>query len=111
MKKKLKKLGKILHPSVMAPNIVIAKINEFVEPGTIIYDEGFEKIGTIVEVFGPVSSPYARIKVNMPPDEREKLRDKPVLIIVGDKTKVRWRKMPGYKRMKRNLNRGKRRSK
>jgi len=57
----LTKLGKGLHKSEVTGNIIV-KIKEPVQPGSIVVDEKLRKIGTVIEVFGPVASPYASIK-------------------------------------------------
>ncbi len=57
----LTKFGKALHFSQVTGNI-IAKVKEPTEPGSIVVDEKLRKIGTVIEVFGPVASPYAAIK-------------------------------------------------
>ncbi len=99
MRRKLRKVGKILHVSKMAPNILIAKVSEYLHPGLVIYNDKLEQIGVVIETFGPVASPFARIKMSN--TKAEIKSDTPIFIITGEKTKVFWRKMPGYKRRKR----------
>jgi len=100
VRKRLKRVGEILHPSPIAPNIIIAKVTEYLEPGTIVYDENLEKIGVIIEIFGSVNAPYARIKVEDGKNDRKKFMNKQLFIITGEKARVSWRKMPGYRSSK-----------
>jgi len=92
--RKVIKIGKVLHKSPIAKNIIIGRINTFVEEGTIVYDKEAKKIGAILEIFGPVNKPYARIKV----DDIKISPDEPIFIIEGDKKAIKWRKMPKNKR-------------
>jgi len=102
---RLKKIGEILHKSNLADNLLIIKLYEFVRPGTIIYDDTMREIGKVIEVFGPVRSPYARVLINNEEkkyieellDEKEAHRPKQKLfcyIVTGEEERVRWRKMP-----------------
>ena len=89
----LKKIGKILHRSPLTQNILIARLNEPVRIGTMIYDATMREIGPIIELFGPVDKPYARIKIkdNV---EASSILGKDCYMIVGDEVPVRWKKMP-----------------
>ena len=95
MSKKIIKIGKILHKSPIAPNILIAKVNSFVEEGTEIFNENTEKIGVAIETFGPTDSPYLRIKIM---DNSQANLQGDIFIIEGEKKKVHWRKKPKKKR-------------
>ena len=57
----MKKLGRCSHISTATGNI-IAKA--FFEPkvGLKVFDGNLRKIGTVFDVFGPLSSPYVSIK-------------------------------------------------
>ncbi|MGQ4890915.1 MAG: Gar1/Naf1 family protein [Candidatus Njordarchaeia archaeon] len=86
------KVGKILHHSPMAPNIVIAKVNSFLNEGTIVYDEKANRIGVILETFGPVISPYARIKLD---DADSKVQEgSDIFAIEKELQPVNWKKKP-----------------
>jgi len=96
--RKLKKVGTALHISPIAPNILIAKTYEYLDPGVVIYNSDLKVIGVVIETFGPVKSPYARIKldnVKQPVTSGEKL-----FILLGERKRVTWRKMPRRKRRK-----------
>ena len=97
-RKKIKKIGVALHLSPIAPNVLIAKVNDYLDPGLIVYNDDLEPIGTIIEIFGPTNAPYARIKVEKKDFHLDE--HSPLFIIMGEKKKVIWRKMPGYKRIK-----------
>ncbi len=105
----LKRVGEILHKSNLADNLLIIRLYKFVRPGTVIYDAMMREIGKVIEVFGPVRSPYARVIIN----EKEKkyveelLRERAEFqkkeqprnrffcyIIQYEEERVRWRKMP-----------------
>lgn len=98
-RRKLKKAGEALHISPIAPNILIAKVNSYLEPGSIIYNSNLERVGVVIETFGPVKSPYARIKLDKEPSHFHAHTS--LFTIVGDRKKIIWRKMPGYKKRKR----------
>ena len=100
MKRKLKKIGKILHYSPIAPNILIIKTREYLSPGTVVFDSNLREIGVVIETFGPVESPYARVKVNSNDNQTKYTPNDDVFVITGEKARVKWRKMPrnGIKR-------------
>ena len=85
-------MGTILHHSPIAPNIVIAKIHSFLEEGTIVYDESANKIGVILETFGSVISPYARIKLDKADSKIQENSE--IFIMEREKKPVSWRKKP-----------------
>jgi len=88
---RVRKVGRILHRSPIAPNIWIAKVNDYIEEGTIIYDQSGEKIGVAIETFGPTNSPYLRIKTEKS-DRNIKLEEGDIFIIENMKEKIEWRK-------------------
>ncbi len=56
----MKKIGKILFAK---ENRVIVKLNKPVELGLKVYLKN-KVIGKVVDIFGPVDTPYAEIKLN-----------------------------------------------
>ncbi|MCR8453776.1 MAG: hypothetical protein NDP13_02150 [Crenarchaeota archaeon] len=105
----LKKVGEILHISNLTDNILIIKLDEFVKPGTVIYNGFMRELGVVIECFGPTKSPYARVKINSKEkdyilellDRRAKEQTSKDLrqqllcyVIAGEEEKVQWRKMP-----------------
>lgn len=60
-REKLKRLGKILH--ISKSRSLIAKL-EAPPPklGSKVFDSRLKEVGTVTDVFGPVSSPYLSIK-------------------------------------------------
>lgn len=42
---------------------LIIKLSQEVRPGAFIFDDGGRKLGKIVELIGPVKSPYASVAV------------------------------------------------
>jgi RNA-binding protein len=55
----LLQVGTILHQAKSGRLIV--KLSREVRPGIFVFDDGRRKIGRIVELIGPVRSPYASI--------------------------------------------------
>ena len=57
----LRRLGKVLHLSPSGN--VIVKVENIPKIGDNVVDEKIKHIGDVGDVFGPVSSPYASVKV------------------------------------------------
>lgn len=55
-------IGQIVH--VAMSGRLIVKLDKEIKPGQIIIDDKGNKIGKIIELIGPVSSPYASIELN-----------------------------------------------
>jgi len=91
----LRKIGKILHISNLARNILVIKLYERTRVGVVIYDKEMRELGKIIEVFGPVKAPYARVllKEGVGVSINE-LRGTTCYIIEGEEERVKWRKMP-----------------
>lgn len=90
----LKKVGKFLHLSNLTNNILIIRLNEPLRIGTVIYDKKMREIGPIIELFGPVEKPYARIKIKGNINLIENILGQDCFVIVGDERPIKWRKMP-----------------
>ncbi len=57
----LKKIGQILH---IGPNErAIGKVKVVPNLGATVYDHRKKPLGTVVDIFGPVKSPYVEIEV------------------------------------------------
>jgi RNA-binding protein len=54
-------VGTILHQAKSGRLIV--RLSKEVRPGAFLLDEGGKKLGKIVELIGPVRSPYASVAV------------------------------------------------
>ena len=54
-------VGILLHQAKSGRLIV--RLSREVRPGAFVFDEGGKKLGKIVELIGPVSSPYALVAV------------------------------------------------
>lgn len=67
----MRRLGQVLHVS-RSGNIIL-RIKNVPKIGTTVVDENLKSIGKVVDVFGPVSSPYASVKPAV--GEIEKLTD------------------------------------
>ena len=42
---------------------LIVRLSREVRPGMFLYDEGNRKLGKVIELIGPVKSPYASVAV------------------------------------------------
>lgn len=58
----MKEIGVILHQAKSGRLIV--SLSRPVKPGSVILDEKGRKLGTVVELIGPVKSPYASVAVS-----------------------------------------------
>lgn len=95
MTRPLRKVGKILHRSNLARNILIVKLRERVPLGVVIFDDSLEEVGKVIEIFGPVRSPYARVLVEDKMLERvDQMKGIDCFVVEGEEEKVKWRKMP-----------------
>lgn len=56
----LDKVGYVLR--VSRSKKVIVKLEKEVKEGRMLYDERGRKVGKVVEVFGPIRSPYASLQ-------------------------------------------------
>jgi RNA-binding protein len=54
-------VGILLHQAKSGRLIV--KLSQEVRPGVFIFDQGNRKLGKVVELIGPVKSPYASVAV------------------------------------------------
>lgn len=54
-------VGTLLHQAKSGRLIV--KLSQEVRPGVFVFDQGSRKLGRIVELIGPVKSPYASVAV------------------------------------------------
>ena len=54
-------VGTLLHQAKSGRLIV--RLSQEVRPGAFIFDDGGRKLGKIVELIGPVRSPYASVSV------------------------------------------------
>lgn len=57
----MEEIGEILH--VIQGNRAIAKVKIAPKPGSTVFDVRRKPIGQIIDIFGPVKSPYIEIKV------------------------------------------------
>ncbi len=55
----MKKAGRLLH---ITPNGGVGRFEVEPKMGQAIFDRNGKRIGNIIDVFGPVSHPYVRIK-------------------------------------------------
>lgn len=83
----MRRLGKVLHPSPSG-NIIV-KVENVPKIGDRVVDEKLKHFGDVGDVFGPVSSPYAAIKVKH--YKPRKLQDKTVYISATRRSKSRTR--------------------
>ncbi len=101
MSLRIMKVGSILHLSKLSPNILIIKLTDvdYLKPGIIIFDKEGNKIGVVIETFGPVNNPHARVKIE-PNIKLNLQKGDPVYIISSEFEEITWRKMPRRKRIR-----------
>jgi RNA-binding protein len=73
----LQRLGQALHLS-SSRNLII-KVEHTPQIGEVVVDEEIRPVGKVLDIFGPVSSPYAAIKPTI--REPEKLLNKTFYVI------------------------------
>lgn len=56
----LHEMGRILH--ISKSNLILAKVKTPSKIGSFVYLKDGQKIGEIIDIFGPISCPYALIK-------------------------------------------------
>jgi RNA-binding protein len=81
----LQRLGRVLH--VSPSRNVIIKIENIPRVGETVVDENLKTIGKIFDIFGPVSSPYASVKLTI--REPEKLADKVLYVLPSERERRR----------------------
>ncbi|NHV45404.1 MAG: hypothetical protein HA493_02030 [Candidatus Verstraetearchaeota archaeon] len=59
-KKQLQKIGKIIN--ISKSNLVTIKAYSLVKPGSRILSKNGNYLGIVVDVFGPIHSPYISVK-------------------------------------------------
>lgn len=77
----MKEIGKVLH--LLCGNRAIAKVKVTPKPGSTIYDIRRKPIGRVVDIFGPVKSPYIEIEVKE--QDQKELINSPIYVSPKDK--------------------------
>ena len=54
-------VGTLLHQAKSGRLII--KLSQEVRPGAFVFDQGSRRLGRVVELIGPVKSPYASVAV------------------------------------------------
>jgi len=92
-------LGEVLH--ILANDRLILRLNESIlQPknqdqviktkdleqliSKSVVDENMKEQGTILEIFGPVKTPYIMVKLNEPPKEDERILEQKFYLRDGD---------------------------
>lgn len=65
---KLKRLGHVLHAS--SSRNLILKVETLPKIGDMVVDENLKTVGSVFDIIGPVSSPYATVKPTTPEPQR-----------------------------------------
>ena len=68
---KLRKLGKVLHVSKRGSLILRTEKTPPVGPDAVVMNKKAEEIGFILDVFGPVKSPYVSVRLKTKSDMDE----------------------------------------
>ncbi|MCK4669169.1 hypothetical protein KAT21_03505 [Candidatus Bathyarchaeota archaeon] len=77
------RLGRVLHVS-QSRNMII-KIEKVPKIGETVVDESLKPVGKILDIFGPVSSPYASVKPRI--KEVSKFTDKMLYVLPSKRRK------------------------
>jgi RNA-binding protein len=72
----LQRLGKVI--SVTPSQSLVVKIDKPLRLGTSVIDENLKVVGRIFDIIGPVSSPYAVVRVSI--KDPEKLSNKQLYV-------------------------------
>jgi len=64
----LQKIGRILH--ISSSKKAVLKAEKLPRIGDNVVDEKMEPLGTVFDIFGPVSSPYISVKTDMGDPDR-----------------------------------------
>jgi len=76
-KKVLHRIGQVLHVSA-SKNMILTTEN-IPKIGDIVTNEKLEHVGSVFDVFGPISSPYVAVKPNL--QNREELVNQVLYVI------------------------------
>ena len=87
------KLGDVLHSSGSSGNLII-KLETETHIGELVYDNKGNRVGAVFDIFGPVKSPFASIKI------QEGAKENPKTLFLGEKTKQRKSKYRSSRRRK-----------
>jgi RNA-binding protein len=71
-------LGKVMHQSKSSNNLIIT-LNSDVKIGQLVIDKDGKVLGKIFDIFGPVKTPYASIKLNQDINLK-KINEKPIFM-------------------------------
>ncbi len=66
---------------------IIVKVENIPKIGATVVDENLKPVGKILDVFGPVSSPYVSVKSKI--QERRKLAEKTLYVLPSRRRKER----------------------
>ncbi|MFQ5758361.1 MAG: H/ACA ribonucleoprotein complex subunit GAR1 [Candidatus Bathyarchaeia archaeon] len=64
----MQRIGRVLH--ISSSRNVVLKAKKLPRIGDKVVDEQMKPVGTVFDVFGPVSSPYVSVKANMGDPDR-----------------------------------------
>lgn len=84
----LQRLGRVLH--VSPSRNIIVKIENVPKLGETVVDENLKTVGTVFDLFGPVSAPYVAVKPSV--KELSKLTDKILYAFPSSRRRERAKK-------------------
>jgi len=84
----LQRLGRVLH--ISSSKNLILKAEKVPKINDKVVDENLKSVGTIFDVFGPVSSPYVAVKPNV--EEPQRFVDRVLYVFPSVKRKRKKRK-------------------
>ena len=81
----LQRLGRVLH--ISPSRNIIVRVENVPKLGGTVVDENLKTVGTVFDLFGPVSAPYAAVKPTT--KELEKSTNKVLYVIPSARRKER----------------------
>lgn len=75
----MKKIGEVFHVSPGSENRIIAKVDVLPKLGATVFDAKKKSIGVVLDIFGPVKSPYIEVKVEE--GDPQKIVNSPLYIL------------------------------
>lgn len=79
----MQRLGKVLN--ITTNRAIMVKVENTPRLGETVVDENLKPIGKVLDLLGPVSSPYAVIKPSI--QEPERLTNKPLYLLSSKRRK------------------------
>ena len=84
----MQRIGRVLH--ISSSKNAVLKAEKLPRIGDKVVDEKMEPVGTVFDIFGPVSSPYISVKTNA--GDLDRLVDRVLYTVPSSKPRKKRRK-------------------